>query len=92
MPDSHRQAFTYEDHHGSLQHAAAISPRFQCPYFRCGVVVSLPTAGFSPQEQVMLYGFMNGTLDLGLISTIVTILRYNPPHPPICTRRVLCCA
>ena len=53
--------FTYVDHRGAAQAAVAMAPQFQCPYFRCAVVVSLRLPALHPGEQVLRHATVHET-------------------------------
>lgn len=53
--------FTYVDHRGAAQTAVAIAPQFQCPYFRCAVVVSLRLPTLHPGDQILRHTLYNET-------------------------------
>jgi hypothetical protein len=53
--------FTYVDHRGAAQTAVAMAPQFQCPYFRCAVVVSFRLPILHPGDQVLRHTTHNKT-------------------------------
>lgn len=52
--------FTFEDHDGSIQHAAAIAPKKKCPPDGCPVVLTLHGTGVPAENQADSYKRMKG--------------------------------